>query len=170
MPRSLAERLRVHEQHKARLADEAARLNNVERKIRTRRLIEAGALIEKVGLLNLDTNVLYGALLSLREGLDDNHQIEAWAALGGRTFAREARLRDAGQEAILLAFPAPLPKDATESLRAAGFRFNRLMLHWEGLAQYSEAESLAAAYGGAARRVATHNVAIRPLDATDATG
>ena len=170
MPRSLAERLRVHEQHKARLADEAARLNNVERKIRTRRLIEAGALIEKVGLLNLDTNVLYGALLSLREGLDDNHQIEAWAAFGGRTFAREARLRDAGQEAILLAFPAPLPKDATASLRAAGFRFNRLMLHWEGLAQYSEAESLAAAYGGAARRGATHNVAMQPLGATDATG
>ena len=142
----------MHEQHKARLAEEATRLKNVERKVRTRRLIEAGALIEKVGLLDLDTNVLYGALLSLREGLDDNHQIEAWAALGGRTFAREARLRDAGQEAILLAFPAPLPRDATASLRAAGFRFNRLMQHWEGLAHYTEAERLAAAHGGTARR------------------
>jgi hypothetical protein len=38
-----------------------------------RRLIEAGALIEKVGLFDLDANVLYGALLSLRDSADDTH-------------------------------------------------------------------------------------------------
>ena len=159
----------MHEQHKARLAEEATRLKNVERKVRTRRLIEAGALIEKVGLLDLDTNVLYGALLSLRDGLDDKHRIDKWSVLGGRTFAREARLRDAGKEAIVLTFPTPLVRDATASLRTAGFRFSRVMQHWEGLAHYTEAERLAAAHGGTARRVATHDAAIQPLGATDAT-
>jgi hypothetical protein len=170
MARSLAQRLHAHQQHKARLAEQAAKLKSVERKQRTRRLIEAGALIEKVGLLDLDTNVLYGALLSLRDGLDDKHRIETRSALGGRAFARDARLPDEGREAIVLTFPGPLTKDATALLRAAGFRLSRVMQHWEGLARYTEAESLASAHGGTARRIATHGPAIQPPEATDATG
>jgi hypothetical protein len=154
MVRSLAERLRAHEQQKARLAEQEAKLKGAERKARTRRLIEAGGLIEKVGLLDLDANALFGALLSLRDGADDKVQIETWSALGGRTFAREARLRDEGKDAVVLTFPAPLAKDATNMLRAAGFRFSRVLQHWEGLARFDEAEKLARAQGGAARRVA----------------
>lgn len=125
-----------------------------ERKQRTRRLMEAGALVEKTGLLALESNALYGALLSLREGVDDRDQVEKWAARGGRTFAREARARDAGKEAVLLTFTGPLAKDATAALRHAGFRYSRVMQHWEGLARYDEASALAQTYGGAARRVA----------------
>jgi hypothetical protein len=55
MVRSLAERLRAHEQQKARLVEEAAKLKDAERRARTRRLIEAGGLIEKVGMLDLDS-------------------------------------------------------------------------------------------------------------------
>jgi len=154
MARSLAERLRAHEQQKARLAEQQAKLKTAERKARTRRLVEAGGLVDKAGLLDLDTNALYGALLSLRAGAEEKTQVAQWAALGGRSFAREARLRDAGKEAIVLTFPAALAKDATAPLRAAGFRFNKVLQHWEGLARYAEAEALARAQGGTARRVA----------------
>ena len=154
MVRSLAERLRAHEQQKARLAEQEAKLKGAERKARTRRLIEAGALIDKVGLLELDANALYGALLSLRDGAGDKDQVGKWAALGGRTFAREARLRDAGKEAVVLTFAAPLGKDATMILRRAGFRFSKVLQHWEGLAHHAEAEALATAHGGVARRIA----------------
>ena len=116
--------------------------------------VKAGGLVDKVGLLDLDSNALYGALLSLRDGADDKEQIAKWTALGGRAFAREARLRDEGKEAVVLTFPAPLDKDITATLRQAGFRFSKVMQHWEGLARFDEAESLAEAYGGAARRVA----------------
>ena len=58
MPRSLADRLRAHEQQKARLAEQEARIKLAERKQRTRRLVEAGALADKAGLLELDTNAL----------------------------------------------------------------------------------------------------------------
>jgi hypothetical protein len=61
MARTLAERLRAHEQSKARLAEAEARLKLDERRQRTRRLVEAGALAEKAGLLELDSNALYGA-------------------------------------------------------------------------------------------------------------
>jgi DNA invertase Pin-like site-specific DNA recombinase len=56
MARSLAERLRAHEQQKARLAEQEAKLKDDERKARTRRLIQAGGLIEKAGLLELEPN------------------------------------------------------------------------------------------------------------------
>ena len=154
MARSLAERLRAHEQQKARLAEQEAKLKDAGRKARTRRLIEAGGLIDKAGLLDLDTNELYGALLSLRDGAGDRNQREKWAALGGRTFAHEARLRDEGKEAVVLTFPAPLAKDVTTALRQAGFRFSKVMQHWEGLARFTDAERLAQAQGGMARRVA----------------
>ncbi len=45
MARSLAERLRAHEQQKARLAEQEAKLKDAGRKARIRRLIEAGGLI-----------------------------------------------------------------------------------------------------------------------------
>jgi len=155
MARSLAERLHAHEQQKARLAEQEAKLKADERKVRTRQLIQAGGLALKAGLLALEPNALYGALLSLRDGAGDPEQLQQWAALGGRTFAREARQALEGKEAIVLAFPAALGRDATAALRGAGFRFNKLLQHWEGLARFDEAETLASAYGGTARRVAT---------------
>ena len=162
MARSLAERLRAHEQQKARLAEEAAKLKDAERRARTRRLIEAGGLIETAGLLDLDANAIYGALLSLRGGADDKNQIDKWSALGGRAFAREARLRDEGKEAVILTFPAALAREATTALRQAGFRFSKVMQHWEGLARFDEAERLATAHGGTVRRVAATVSAPQP--------
>ena len=153
MARTLSERLRAHEQQKTKLAEAEARLKLDERRQRTRRLVEAGALVEKVGLLDLDSNARYGALLSLRDGADDKAQVEKWSALGGRTFDREAKARDEGKEPVLLTFATPLPKDATVALRKAGFRYSKVMQHWEGLARYDEASALAKAHGGTARQV-----------------
>jgi hypothetical protein len=146
--------MRTHEQQKARLAEQEAKLKDAGRRARTRRLIEAGGLVEKTGLLDLDANALYGALLSLRDGADDKKQVEQWTALGGRTFAREARARDEGREPIVLTFPVALAKEATATLRTAGFRFNKVLQHWEGLARIDDAQLLAEEHGGTVRRVA----------------
>jgi hypothetical protein len=152
MARSLAERLRAHEQQKARLAELEAKLRTAERKARTRQLIEAGGLVRKAGLLGLDVNALYGALLSMRDCASDKKQVEQWAALGGRAFARDASLRDEGKEPIVLTFPAALDRDATAALRAAGFRFNKVLQHWEGIAYPDDANKLATSHGGTLRR------------------
>ena len=92
----------------------------------------------------------------------DKDQVNKWTALGGRTFAHEARLRDAGKEAVVLTFPAAMGKDITATLRQAGFRFSKVLQHWEGLARFDEAESLATAHGGTARRVAATVSAPQP--------
>ena len=49
-PVTLAERMSRLAQQKARLAEEEARIKDQERKQRTRRLIEAGTLVEKADL------------------------------------------------------------------------------------------------------------------------
>ena len=49
MARTLAERLRAHEQQKARLAEAEARLKLDERRQRTRRLVEAGKPVGNKG-------------------------------------------------------------------------------------------------------------------------
>jgi hypothetical protein len=59
-----------------------------------------------------------------------------------------------------------LAKEATNALRAAGFRFSKVMQHWEGLAVYDEARRLAADHGGTARRVAS---AQAPSEVAEAT-
>ncbi len=88
-----------------------------------------------------------------RDGTGDKKHVEQWAALGGRAFAREAKARDEGKEAVLLTFTVPLPKDATTALRKAGFRYSKVMQHWEGLARPDDADALAKAHGGTARQV-----------------
>ena len=93
MARSLAERIRAHEQHKARLAEQEAKLKDAERKVRPRRLIQAGGLVDKAGLLDLDSNARYGAVLSLRNGVDDAQQVAHSAALGGPCLRARGRAR-----------------------------------------------------------------------------
>jgi hypothetical protein len=153
MAKSAAERLQGIEQQKARIAQQEAKLKLDARKARDRRLYAAGGLVEKAGLLDLDNNALYGALLSLKDAATGKDLVEQWAAVGGRSFAREARLRDEGKEPITLTFPAPLSKDVTASLRAAGFRFSIVLKHWEGMARPGDAEALAKPHGGTVRRV-----------------
>ena len=150
----LAERIARLEQQKARLAEQEAKIKADQRKQRTRHLIEAGGLIEKAGLIELEPNALYGALLSLAEDASDKDKVAKWAAHGGRAFAREAKERDAAREALTVTFAAPLPVAFTTSLRAAGLRWNKVLQHWEGHAEYDAVATLAAERAGVVQRVA----------------
>jgi conjugative transfer protein TraD len=93
MARSLAERIRAHEQHKARLAEQEAKLKDAERKVRTRRPIRAGGLVDKAGLFDLDSNARYGAVLSLRNVSTMRSRSPHWAALGGLGLRPRGRAR-----------------------------------------------------------------------------
>lgn len=150
---TLAERASRLEQQKARIAEQEAKIKLEERKARTRRLIEAGGLVEKTGLLALEPNALYGALLSLRDAASDKDQVATWEAAGGRAFAREKAALDATKEPLVITFGSALPTSFTSQLRAAGLRWNKVLHHWEGLAEYDRVAQLAAEHQGEIRRV-----------------
>lgn len=159
---TLAERMAKLEAQKNRLQLAENKIKTEERKQRTRRLIEAGGLMEKAGLLALEPNALYGALLSLAETATDKKHLAKWEADGGRAFAREAKARDEGKEPLVLALSGSQPAPVTTALRAAGFRWSKVMQHWEGLARYEDAKALADQHGGTLRRLtpsATDDVA-----------
>lgn len=64
----------------------------MERRTRTRHLIELGGLVQKVGLVDLtddDRSTIYGALLELVRRADTD-TLALWKRLGRRAFDTEA--------------------------------------------------------------------------------
>lgn len=150
---TLAERMNRLEQQKAKLAGEEARLRDQERKQRTRRLIEAGALIDKAGLLHIDANTLLGALLSVQSETCKPQVLARWAAEGGKIFAQDAAMHERAKEPLTVVFPAPVARELTAQLRASGLRWNRVLLHWEGLAEHDAIAPLVSGHSGTIKRV-----------------
>ena len=150
---TLAERQLRLDQQRAKLQMEETRLREAERKARTRRLIESGGLVDKAGLLELDSAVLYGALLQVAADASNGERVEQWRVAGGRAFDREAKAREAGREPLVLTLPSPATAPVQAQLRKAGFRWSKVLRHWEGLALYSEADAIAKEHGGELRRV-----------------
>lgn len=147
--RSLAERVRAFEQKKARLADTEAKLKLAEKKSRLRRCIRIGDLVMRAGLADLSDDMLYGAMMSLTRESETKRR--HWAVEGAEALAAQKADEDRGP--MILTFAAH-PTGATATmLRNSGFRFNRLLRHWEGLSRLDDAQALAESLGGVVRQV-----------------
>jgi hypothetical protein len=149
---TLAERQVRLEQQRARLQMEENSLREAERKARTRRLIEVG----------VESAVLYGALCQVAADARSTERVEQWRIAGGRAFDRETKARDAGREPLVLTLSAPATAPLQAQLRKAGFRWSKVLLHWEGLALHDEAAALAAEHGGSVRRIREADAATAP--------
>ena len=158
---SLAERISRLEEQKARLARDEAKLKADLSRQRTRRWVETGQLVERSGLLDLDDETLYGALLSIAEARHDPAKLAAWAKSGQRAFDQQRHAQEWKQEPLTVTFPAPLPTAFATRLRAAGLRFNKLLQHWQGMAEHSSVTALATEQNGTVTRVQTRSSAIR---------
>jgi hypothetical protein len=81
---SLSHQKEKLERQKARLQSQEQKLKLLERKKRTRRLIELGGLIVKAELDALKNNTLLGALQSLKSSIEKNETlIHEWTEQGG---------------------------------------------------------------------------------------
>jgi hypothetical protein len=117
------------QQKKNRLAMEEIRLKLKERKMRTRHLIEVGGLVTKAGLDYLNTNTLYGALISLSEQLDNDPAIiDQWTEIGRNKFEQEQQK----YTPVIIKFDAQPEQELRSQLRQYGLRFNRFRQEWYG--------------------------------------
>lgn len=161
---TLAERQARIEQQRARLQLEENRLKDISRKARTRNLIEAGGLVDKAGLLGLDSAVLYGALLGIAADASNVERVEQWRIVGGRAFDRATKADHAAREPLIILLPSAALAPLQAQLRKAGFRWSKVMRHWEGLALHDEAAALATENGGTVQRVANPAIATPDSD------
>ena len=150
---SLAQRMSRLEEQKARLARDEAKLRADLSRQRPRRGVEAGQLIERAGLLDLDDQALYGALLSLAEARHDASRLAAWTQSGRLALEEERHEKNQKREPLTVTFPAPLPTAFATRLRAAGLRFDKRLQHWQGFADRNAVAALAAEQNGTVTRV-----------------
>jgi len=121
---NLVDRTRL-EQRRKKLAEVEAATKADERKARSRLLYQAGALAEKVGLLGLESDVLYGALLEI--GSPDQKTVERWRKAGQVARERDEAEKAKRRELCVIVYPEAIPKITAAALRQAGFRWNRLL-------------------------------------------
>lgn len=145
MPKlTLAERLQRAAERKARAEQEQARLKIMQRKERTRRLIELGGLAVKAGIDGLSTAALYDRFLAIATEARDPAAVAHWERAGSRHFQKE---EDAKVVAVAR-YVGTIETELTASMRSIGFRWNRLLHQWEGKVNFTEAKALVEGMGG----------------------
>lgn len=127
--KNVEEQKKKLEQKKNRLSIEETKLKLKERKARTRHLIENGGLITKAGLDHLPSNALYGALLSLKEQINESQEImAAWVVKGDAAFNEEQQKFTP----VILIFENPPEKEIRDQIRSLGLRWNKFRKEWYG--------------------------------------
>lgn len=122
---------------KSRLAAEERILKLEERKKRTRFLIEIGGLAAKAGIDHLNTNVLLGAFMEIKEREEKN--IKKWRKSGAEAFESD---QEKNGKAMIVTFPKEPDKEIKAQIRAAGLNWNRFRKEWQGSAIQSEIEKI----------------------------
>jgi hypothetical protein len=150
MPKlTLAERLVRADARKARAEQEAARLKLMQRKERTRHLIEIGGLAVKAGIDELPPSALYDRFLTIAAEASDKKAVASWERAGSRHFQAEEDIR----VVAVAKFTSKIEPELAASLRSIGFRWNRYLKQWEGKVEYAEAAPLVRGQGGKIEKV-----------------
>jgi len=133
-----------------RLKEQEAHIKSIERKTRTRKLIEVGGLIAKAGLDHLASNELYGALLEIAAKAKDAAKIKDWEEKGGKAFYHEGKQNG---EPIIIKFTAKPDMETRNTLRKYGCKWNSLRQEWEGIADYLILKPIVENIGGVIRKL-----------------
>jgi hypothetical protein len=147
--RTLADRLAIAARRKARAEQEQAKLKLMQRKERTRRLIEIGGLAVKAGIDGLSAAALYDRFLRIADEASDPKAVALWERSGGRHFHQE----DDTRVVAVAKFAGKILPDLTSQLRELGFHWNRLLIQWEGKVEWDEAKAFVEGKGGKIRQV-----------------
>jgi hypothetical protein len=151
MPKlTLAQRLERAAARKARAEQEAARLKLIQKKERTRRLIELGGLAVKAGIDEIPPAALYACFLRIAAEAKIPNAITRWEHEGGHYFQAE---EDARVVAIAR-FVDKIEPEMAATLRSLGFRWNRFLKQWEGKVDFAAAEAIVTSQGGTIEQLA----------------
>ena len=124
---------------KSRIEHQERLLKLKERKNRTRLLIEIGGTAAKAGIDHLNTNILLGAFLEIKEKEKEEGTINRWTKKGAEAFDLD---KEKNGEAIILTFESEPAKKVKTEIREAGLRWNRFRKEWQGYTKRANLEKL----------------------------
>ena len=123
-------------QTRARLEKRQKVINEKERKIRLKKIIELGDLIVKAGLEDLDNEVLLGALLEVKEFSTNKGSLKKWAEKW------DAWLNLNRPQRLIVSFEKESSAEATNTLRSKKFKWNPFRREWYGFGKKDELQIL----------------------------
>lgn len=127
---------------KNRLKQLESHVKTMERKTRTRRLIELGGLVSKAGLEDLESNALLGGLLNLKQLLSDQKMKEEFAHQGGQAFAKENQ----NKSPVIVKFDEKPDEETRSKMRELGLKWNAIRGEWQGYAEWQKLDEFLAGY------------------------
>ena len=140
----LEKRQRSLEQRRNRLKQLESSINTLERKQRTRRLIELGGLVVKAYLDTWPSNTLFGAFLFLKNKENNQQQKDDWTFNGRIHFIANKKRK----LPLTLTFPVFPGEDLCTALKGLGFTWNLTQHKWEGYGDAEEITNLLGPHGG----------------------
>jgi len=118
-----------------RLKNRAKILKEKQRKARTRKMIELGALVEKAGISDLDSPTLLGAFQELKQKSSQKHVVEEWKKTGESLLVLS--IQESLKPLILTLGQEPGPEDRA-ALKTLKFKWNPFRKEWHGMGIYNE--------------------------------
>lgn len=107
------------------------------RNARTHILCWKGGLLERVGIIDEDEEVLLGAFIKLAEGLQDSQRREAWRRLGQMDLLKNGRTRRQPEQ-LTVRFPERPSAPILDVIKACGFVYDKVAQSWSGIADRVE--------------------------------
>jgi hypothetical protein len=115
------------EEKKKRLLNQKRELKKREDKIKNQRWFNFGKIAEKIGL-NLDDDILEGALLEILDQSKDSSTIEKWKKL-----SEEFNSKSKEEESrLIIKLNCKKSKEINKKVMSLGFRWNSFRSEWYG--------------------------------------
>jgi len=121
---------------RARLEKRQKIINQKERKVRLRKMIELGELLVTAGLEDLNYETIFGALLEIKEFSENRGSIKKW------TEKRDAWLTLNRPQRLIVSFDNESTAETEKILRNMKFKWNSFRNEWYGRGKKDELQAL----------------------------
>ena len=125
---------------KERIEKKEKILKAKERKLRIRKLIELGSLVEKAHIGQLQSEALLGAFAEIQLKSKDPETLSKWTETGKIFLNQQSSI---SKTPLIVSFETPPPEEILKQLRGYKFKWNRFRKEWYG---YGDKEELASIF------------------------
>lgn len=114
---------------KSRLENKEKSIREKERKLRIKKLIELGEILTSAGISEIDSEILFGAFVDIKEKYKDESQRESWKNLA---IGIKAEQNSKNQQPLIISTATAPSGDLKAALKGLKFKWNPFRKEWYG--------------------------------------